>query len=288
MKRALLVGINEYEDAPLRGCVPDIQNVYNVVIEEYGFHPDNVRLLLDRRATKAAIIVRLRWLINEAKSGDTLLFYYSGHGSQIRDRDGDELRDRLDEILCPVDLCWDDPLSDDVLKDVFSKLKKNIHLYVVLDCCHSGTGTRSIGPPHGQIDRHTKEGNLEKLSARYHPPPLDIWYRSWKRELPVNKLGVKQTRDRDLVPDNSMRHVLIAGARADQTAADAIMGGKPCGALTHCLLATLAKDKAGEQPVNEAVADVSAMLSNYRFSQEVQLEGPGELLTKPFLSDPEV
>lgn len=298
MKRALLVGINETLMAPfLRGCVPDVQNVYNLLVEDYGFGSDDIRVLLNQRATREAIESRLRWLVHEAKPGDTLLFYFSGYGSQVRVRNGNGLRDRLDEILCPFDFCWDDPLTDDVIRDVFLKLKKNIHLYTVFDCCHSGTGTKSIGPSRGEIQRHTEEGNLERLSARYYAPPLDVWYRSWKRDLPIKKIGIKQklvevseetSMEKMFVSDEKMRHVFISACKSSQTAADAIMQGKPCGALTHCLLSCLAKDKTGKQPLNELVADVNAMLSTYRFKQEVQLEGPGELLTQPFLVDPEV
>jgi hypothetical protein len=59
----------------------------------------------------------------DAKAGDKLLFHFSGHGSQIRDRDGDELKDQLDEIICPHDMDWNGTyIVDDDLKAVFSKL----------------------------------------------------------------------------------------------------------------------------------------------------------------------
>jgi hypothetical protein len=31
------------------------------------------------------------------------VFHYSGHGSQVRDKKGKELRDGKDEIICPWD-----------------------------------------------------------------------------------------------------------------------------------------------------------------------------------------
>lgn len=61
-------------------------------------------------------MIRLGWFTKNAKAGDYLVFHYSGHGSQIRDRDGDELNDNMDELICPYDIGWDDTfITDDDL-----------------------------------------------------------------------------------------------------------------------------------------------------------------------------
>ena len=52
------------------------------------------------------------------RRGDVLLVHYSGHGSNVPDNDGDEA-DGRDEILCPTDLDWKDPLRDDWLRKTF-------------------------------------------------------------------------------------------------------------------------------------------------------------------------
>jgi uncharacterized caspase-like protein len=107
--KALLVGINAYElpGADLNGCVNDVTNVRDILLKYFGFAVKEIRVLVDGRATRKAIMQRVEWLVKDAKSGDRLLFQFSGHGSQIRDRDGDELKDQLDEILCPHDMDWD-------------------------------------------------------------------------------------------------------------------------------------------------------------------------------------
>ena len=105
-KKALLVGINEYQSAnDLRGCVNDILDTHFSLRSLFNFQTKEIRVLTDSRATKDAIIHRLKWLVKNASQGDFLVFHFSGHGSQIRDRDGDEeLTDHLDELICPHDM----------------------------------------------------------------------------------------------------------------------------------------------------------------------------------------
>ncbi len=146
-KKALLVGINKYRipGADLNGCVNDVTNVRDILLKYFGFTVKDIRVIVDERATKKNIISRLHWLVDNAKEGDCLLFHYSGHGSQIVDRDGDELKDRMDEILCPHDMDWDGNfISDDDLSKIFKNIAKGIRLEILLDCCHSGTGTREM------------------------------------------------------------------------------------------------------------------------------------------------
>ncbi|MCX5909662.1 MAG: caspase family protein, partial [Deltaproteobacteria bacterium] len=97
-KKALLVGINHYQmmGSDLQGCVNDVTNVRDILRKYFGFKNDDIRMIIDERATKKAILERLQWLVRGAKNGDQLLFHFSGHGSQVRDREGDELKDKLD------------------------------------------------------------------------------------------------------------------------------------------------------------------------------------------------
>ena len=106
-----------------------------VITENFGFESGNIRLLTDQRATTADIRERLRWLVDGTGPRSVLLFHYSGQGSQVRDRNGDELDDQLDEILCPYDLDWDDPITDDEFAKVIKSVPEGVN---------SGTGTRAL------------------------------------------------------------------------------------------------------------------------------------------------
>lgn len=101
-KRALIVGINAYPSAPLRGCVNDATMISEMLTRQFGFKTTEKRMLTDESATTANIMERLNWLVSGAKPGDFLFFHYSGHGSQMIDSkyDSDEEPDGLDEILC--------------------------------------------------------------------------------------------------------------------------------------------------------------------------------------------
>jgi hypothetical protein len=64
-----------------------------------------------------------------------------------QDIDGDELSDSLDEILCPYDLDWNHPFTDDDLAEICREVPGRGPFTVILDCCHSGTGLRNFLRP---------------------------------------------------------------------------------------------------------------------------------------------
>lgn len=80
---------------------------------------------------------------SRCRAGDFFIFYYSGHGSQVPDKDGDEA-DGKDECLCLVTpegkLDWDEFMTDDQLAALMqSNLDESVNLIIMCDCCHSGT-----------------------------------------------------------------------------------------------------------------------------------------------------
>ena len=110
-KKALLVGVNKYKYVrPLNGCGNDVRNMADILTSFYGFSTDEIRTIVDESVTRNNLMNRFDWLLDDAREGD-LLFHFSGHGSQIQDRDGDELEDDLDEILCLYDMDFRNPDS---------------------------------------------------------------------------------------------------------------------------------------------------------------------------------
>src|SRR5207247_5754214 len=82
-RRALLVGINAYPDPAnrLEGCVNDTF-LMSALLQERGFAPEDIRVLVDHRATAQAMRDRLAWLLDDAQDETERVFFYSGHGAQ--------------------------------------------------------------------------------------------------------------------------------------------------------------------------------------------------------------
>jgi hypothetical protein len=141
-KKALLIGIN-YPGSPypLSGCLNDIGSIEKIIVEKLSFQ--SVVKLHDSSTilpTKVNIISQLTSLLYNSKAGDILFFHYSGHGSQIKDTNGDEA-DGLDEVIIPIDYFSNRSviIDDEIQSIVQTNLKEGVKLFVLMDCCHSGT-----------------------------------------------------------------------------------------------------------------------------------------------------
>ncbi len=145
---AVIATINDYpgEANDLRGCNADGDAFQQLLISRFGFPRENIIRLRDAEVTAGAIHKAFAGhLVAKAQPGDAAVFFYSGHGTQVPDFDGDE-RDNADEALCVHDMTAADPatwITDDVLRHYLSQMKTN-RVSVLLECCHSGTGTRGV------------------------------------------------------------------------------------------------------------------------------------------------
>ena len=135
---ALIIGINAYQDAnTLSWCVNDANGMEDALINN-GWEKDQITKLLDTNATKEHIITELTDIINKATSNDYILVFYSGHGTQIPDTNGDET-DGYDEAIVPVDFNGDisSLIIDDDLGEIFSHSKTQKGVFI-FDSCFSG------------------------------------------------------------------------------------------------------------------------------------------------------
>ncbi|HYI11483.1 MAG TPA: caspase family protein [Thermoanaerobaculia bacterium] len=167
-RRALLIGINDYTASTLgahvpdrdwrnlRGSVNDLRTIEEMLVLLHGFHPRDIVTLTDQSATRAAILSVLEeHLMKPAAKGDTLFFYYAGHGSQAPNSLSDEA-DRMDETLVPADSrAGARDIRDKELRPLFNRiLDRGARLTILLDNCHSGSGTRGL--PSGARSRSVK------------------------------------------------------------------------------------------------------------------------------------
>ena len=151
---ALLIAIDDYPPPvpKLRGCVNDIEAFASYLSERVAKDKGvalKLRTLKNGEATRQAVVDAFSDHLGKAKKGDVALFYYSGHGSQ--EQAPEEFwklePDHLDETLVLFDSrspgSWD--LADkEIAKLIGDVAAKGPHVAVILDCCHSGSGTREI------------------------------------------------------------------------------------------------------------------------------------------------
>ncbi|HEY4642050.1 MAG TPA: caspase family protein [Thermoanaerobaculia bacterium] len=146
-RKAVIVGISDYADsAPeLPAAETEAEEWKNLLMQQYGFQAQNIRMVNSPRATKLAIMERLEWLLTDVEDGDQLFFSFHGHGSRVIRRNlNGMVHDEQDEGLVAYPERGDDvekqSLYDDDLARLvlLSKLPTYANLTFVLDCCHSG------------------------------------------------------------------------------------------------------------------------------------------------------
>lgn len=143
---ALLVGVSEYQDVhipKLRFTASETQKLAEVLINHCGVRRENIWLLLNAAATKSNIEKAMYELARTAKPDDGVLIYFSGHGSRIPDRDGDE-EDNIDEVFLPYDAIAtreETYIVDDLLGYWVSRIVSE-NVVVVFDTCYSGGQAR--------------------------------------------------------------------------------------------------------------------------------------------------
>lgn len=168
-KRALLIGINyKGQRCELRGCNNDIHNILPCLINQWGYHPRDIVQLIDDGyrppPTRQNILLEMHRLASYSRAGDSMFFYFSGHGGQVRDLDGDEV-DGYDEFICPVDYQQSGVINDDEIHEIMvsimtqrtphishgisntsliertqvKPLAAGSRLTALFDSCHSGT-----------------------------------------------------------------------------------------------------------------------------------------------------
>lgn len=259
IRRALLVGIDTYEApeprssfAPppgrgfrnLRGAAGDARALAEVLIARFGFSRDDVVVLTDRAAGRAAILGAFeRRLIAESKPGDIALFYFGGHGSLVPNPASDE-PDHLDESLVPADAGQGaEDIRDKELRRLLNRvLDRGALPTVILDSCHSGSAARGL--PTGSEPRALGTAlQAVRDPGPYGPSPEERGALVWSAT--QNDGLAWETDDPD---------------------------GTAHGAFSWALLQSLHDLPAGE-PAGETFQRVRARLLAERRTQEPLLEG---------------
>ena len=294
-KRALLIGIDTYEakgkaiskpagvaprsdatDASrwdlrewgnLDGSLNDVESVHELLASpKHGFAGNNIHIVEEEKATREGILQAMKkYLLDEPSRGDTVVFYYAGHGSQRYN----SLTDKpfhLDETIVPADAssgAFD--IRDKEIARLFNQVvDKGILLTAIFDSCHSGSIARGI--PVGSQGKARFLAYDPRDAA--DPPDKGPDGRSAAR--PEDRAGGA---------------LVLSATQHDQSAMEWTgSDGKPHGAFTVAFL-----DALKTLPANSSAQDVykrvKVLLLGMGVPQQPDLGGPSERTRQSLFSN---
>jgi hypothetical protein len=136
---ALIMG-NNYTGTvnELRGCINDANKI-NTILTTWGFTCNVMTDLKsgDLKTTKDNILSKMDTLLSSLDTNDTLVIYYSGHGSIVNDNNSDEIYGK-DSVIVPSDYSTSGFISDDTIRTYLLKATKG-NVFCVFDSCNSGS-----------------------------------------------------------------------------------------------------------------------------------------------------
>jgi hypothetical protein len=208
---ALVVGIDDYRGiaTSLPGAAADPRLIGRILVERYGFRPENVIAITDRDATRDHITQAFLRHLGQAGSDGLAVFYFSGHGVKANGNLGltgdlDPEADGVDEAL----YVWGSDgrgslILDDELGFLADRLQSDRVLFII-DACFSGTGTR--GGTAGQ----PKEVQFEDVRNTLTMPKTFLTDGARTAARPGARKGIS-----DLMRE-PQRHLLLAASADDQ------------------------------------------------------------------------
>jgi hypothetical protein len=222
--RAVLIGIDDYTQRPLNGCVNDIDQIESILLDRLNVPAERITRFAAPRAeaasstrlsslapTRDALRDFLEDLAGKVGPDDCVFLYYSGHGSRATTEVNGQLISR--EALVPVDYRNEsDPqrnrlLYDYELNGLLARIaEKAGDLTVVLDCCHSASVDR------GEGERQVEIPETQQISPQALP-------------------GGNLAKDASGMASAAAAHMLVAACRANESAYE--IGPAPDGSKPH-------------------------------------------------------
>jgi hypothetical protein len=289
---ALLVAVGQFSDpqlktAQLLGPPIDIDSMQHALTERWGFQPGDVVALRDQEATHQHVLDQIAALERRSAPGDTVLIYFSGHGTSANDNNNSYDLPYATGAWVPYDLDYSSTAGVQRTlivgrRDLVPLLKRldqgGRWVVVISDSCYSGQVVRSFG----QTFSH----------SRYLPLGT--------RDLGVAKLPATVAAPRPPPPPYPYQHVvLLSGASDSETGADIstpqalrlapTLDGKFHGAFTDAFLRLLdGQLVSGAFNYSQGREALNNFLEHRNFAQHPQLlpaiaEDPQDVGSRPFL-----
>ena len=296
-KKSLLIGINYTRSQhALRGCHTDVNNVAEFLsYRGYSSHPGDQVILRDDKQgpyypTGQNILAAMDWLVSEQNT--CCFLHYSGHGGQVRDPDGDRASG-YDSTIVPIDYESKGQIDSDTLhRRIVSRLPPNSTLFVIFDCCHSGSAIelpfvyRTDDQGNMNLVDNVKAGmgllgqagnliqggfNMSKVGeAKQLYAGAQNFFKSFSHTGQPQGPGVDEEH---FVEDwrNERKFVtMFSGCRDDQTSADASIAGVNEGAMSWSFLQVM------KNTPNPSYAQVSGTLDVVSSSKLTRADPPND------------
>ena len=288
---ALLVAVGQFSDPNLKahqllGPAIDIESMQRALTEHWGFQPADVVALRDQEATRERILDQIAALEQRSAPGDTVVIYFSGHGTSANDNDNSFDLPYATGAWVPYDLDYSSMAAAQRTlivgrRDLVPRLKRldqgGRWVVVISDSCYSGQVVRSFGETHSR--------------SRYLP--------MLSRDLGVARTG-PAVSVRPPPPPYPYQHVLLlSGASDSETGADIstaqalqqapTLDGKFHGAFTDAFLRLLGGQLLpGAFNYAQGREAMNVFLEHRNFAQHPQLlpaiaEDPQDIGSRPFL-----
>jgi hypothetical protein len=178
---SLHVGLNSVDpkhydgwSGPLTACEADAEDMEAIATDQ-GY---TTSICKTKAATRDAVRDGISKAAKDLGAGDIFLLTYSGHGGQVRDVNGDEPDDLMDETWC----LYDGELIDDELYVLWQSFRAGVRVLVLSDSCHSGSVTKvALSNP----DSASTRAVLEQMGVRepfvFRAMPNDVALRVYRK-----------------------------------------------------------------------------------------------------------
>ncbi|KAK1815974.1 hypothetical protein LTR12_009666 [Friedmanniomyces endolithicus] len=301
-KKSLLIGINYVgSQHSLQGCHRDVENVREFLTAmNYPADPGSQVILRDDRSTDPRgpfwpnghnILAAMQWLISEP--GTMNFLHYSGHGGQVRDDEGDRASG-FDDTLVPVDFENTGQIPSGILHNLLvSRLPPQSSLFIVLDCCHSGSalelpyvfradedgnvnmlnnvqsGMRLVGAASHLIQGGFNMGSVSEAQGLL--AGATDFFKGLTHQRPATyQYGLSQSDTyAEFTSDGNKSVWMYSGCRDDQTSADASIAGSHVGAMSWAFLESM-KQYGVQQSYMQVLQNTRQILKG-RYQQVPQL-----------------
>lgn len=258
--KVLLIAIDDYPIAEhrLHGCNNDISEFLEFLeawVDETSCQLD-LKTIRDSAATYKNVTTTFLAHFKDLKDGDIALVYYSGHGSQVAapavfwDDSPNPNRQHESSVLYDSRLPGGKDLLDKELAWMIWKVSKDkkVHFTVILDSCHSGSGTR------------LKNVLVRKTKERGSPRPLQSY------------LGVADyVKEGDKVHVRNAPHLLFSACQKFETAKESDIKGVAHGFFSYSLLEALSSSN-GRLSYEELAIRTQSKVYGLSYQQYPQLE----------------